>query len=139
MEESNNNSEDGSTVPSVDSTEHDDDNSSSPPFEEIVDRSNEPGAEQKATSLKDQANKELAAGHFLQAIELYSQGLEYSPTNSILLSNRALAYIKVENYGLALHDADRAIESDPTYVKGYYRRASANYALNHFKVSFCGF
>lgn len=109
--------------------------SDDPPFETIVDRSQEPDAEEKATALKDQGNKELLAGHFLQAIKFYSDGLEYQPNNAIILSNRAQAYIKVENYGLALQDADHAIESDPSYAKAYYRRASANYALNHFKLA----
>lgn len=104
-----------------------------PPLEEIVDRSGDPDAEEKAMELKDKGNKELLSGHFLQAIKFYSDALEYRPTNAIILSNRAQAFIKVENYGLALSDADLAIESDPQYAKAYYRRASANYALNHFK------
>lgn len=106
-----------------------------PPVEQVIDRSGEPDAVEKATSLKDAGNKELSAGHMLQAIRLYSEGLEYQPNNAILLSNRALAYIKVENYGLAQQDADRAIEADPNYAKAYYRRASANFALNHFKAA----
>jgi serine/threonine-protein phosphatase 5 len=103
--------------------------------EDSIDRSTDPDAEVKATSFKDLGNQELEKGHYLQAIGLYSQGLEYRPTSSILLANRALAYIKVENYGLALLDADHAIESDPSYAKGYYRRASANFALHHFKLA----
>ena len=102
---------------------------------DVVDRSTDPNAEEKANGFKDSGNEELNKGHFIQAIELYSQGLEYQPNNAILLSNRALAYIKVENYGLALLDADRAIESDPNYSKAYYRRASANFALHHFKLA----
>lgn len=102
---------------------------------EVIDRSGEADAEGRATAFKDRGNEELAKGHYLQAIALYSEGLEYQPTNAILLSNRALAFIKVENYGLALQDADRAIESNPSYVKGYYRRASANFALHHFKLA----
>lgn len=100
-----------------------------------VDRSGEPDAAEKASQLKEAGNAELARGHFLQAIERYSEGLEYGPNHAVLLSNRALAYIKIENYGLALQDADRAIASDPTYAKAYYRRASANFALNHFKLA----
>jgi len=106
-----------------------------PPFTEVVDRSADPEAESKGAALKDQGNKELAIGRYLQAISFYSEGLEYQPHNAILLSNRALAYIKVENYGLALQDADAAIECDPSYAKGYYRRASANFALHHFKLA----
>jgi tetratricopeptide (TPR) repeat protein len=107
--------------------------SCAPPFEEVIDRSGEPDAVEKGTKLKDLGNKELGDGHFLQAIGFYSEGLEYQPDNAILLSNRALAYIKVENYGLAQLDADHSIESDPTYAKAYYRRASASFALDHYK------
>ena len=106
-----------------------------PPVEEVVDRSGEPDAEEKALALKEKANAELTKGHILQAVELYSEALEYQPTNAILLSNRALAYIKLENYGLALQDSDHAIKADPNYAKGYYRRASANFALHHFKLA----
>jgi serine/threonine-protein phosphatase 5 len=89
----------------------------------------------KAITLKDKGNEELAKGHYLEAIKLYSEALDLSPSDPIILSNRALAYIKVENYGLALQDADLAIESDASYAKGYYRRASANFALHHFKLA----
>lgn len=105
------------------------------PTEEVVDRSGEPDAEEKALDFKVKGNEELGKGHFLQAVEMYTKGLEYQPTNSILLSNRALAYIKLENYGLALQDSDHAIQFDPKYAKGYYRRASANFALHHFKLA----
>lgn len=103
--------------------------------EVAIDRSGEADAEEKAAGFKDLGNQELAKGHYLQAIELYSEGLQYRPTNAILLANRALAFIKVENYGLALLDSDLAIESEPSYAKGYYRRASANFALHHFKLA----
>jgi serine/threonine-protein phosphatase 5 len=99
------------------------------------DRSNEPNAEERATELKDLGNEQLQLGHFLQAITLYSQGLEFRPHQHVLLSNRALAYIKIENYGLALQDADHAIRTNAAYAKAYYRRASANYALNHYKLA----
>jgi serine/threonine-protein phosphatase 5 len=105
------------------------------PEEYHVDRSNEPGAAETAAALKQQGNQELNRGHVLLAIQKYSEALEYAPQNAILLSNRAMAYIKIENYGLALQDADHAIRADPTYAKGYYRRASANFALHHFKLA----
>lgn len=103
--------------------------------EQASDRSNEPDAEEKAVEFKNIGNTFLKEGKFLDAIKAYSEGLEYRPTNAILRSNRALAFIKVENYGLALQDADVAISADPRYAKAYYRRASANFALNHFKLA----
>jgi hypothetical protein len=102
-----------------------------PPFSEVVDQGKE--GEEKAAALKDLGNTQLLAGHFLQAIGFYSEALEYAPTNAIILSNRAQAYIKVENYGLAMLDATAAMESDASYAKAYYRRGSAQYALTHYK------
>lgn len=98
---------------------------------EIVQDSAENEAE--AMKLKDQGNEQLLKGHFLEAIGFYSDALEYSPTNAVILSNRAQAYIKVENYGLAMADADAALETDPNYAKAYYRRGSAQFALGHLK------
>lgn len=49
---------------------------------------------------------------------------------AIYYSNRALVSIKTENYALALYDAEDAIKCDEMYVKAYYRRGSANLALN---------
>jgi serine/threonine-protein phosphatase 5 len=90
---------------------------------------------EKAVALKNDGNEQLKQGHFLEAIKFYSMALEFRPQNAIILSNRALAYIKIENYGLALQDADKAIKSDKAYAKGYYRRASAYFALNHYKLA----
>jgi len=98
-----------------------------------VDQNYTAANEAKALSLKNQGNDELKIGHFLQAIAFYSGALEYSPTNAIILSNRAQAYIKVENYGFAMTDASAALEADAKYAKAYYRRGSAQFALGHLK------
>ena len=106
-----------------------------PPVPVVGIPTDEKEAEEEALKLKNDGNKELTAGHFLEAIRLYSEALQLTPTNAIVLSNRAQAYLKVENYGLAQADATAAIEADPTYAKAYYRRASAHYALNKFKLA----
>jgi len=102
---------------------------------EVADCSNEDRAAniEKALELKTQGNGQLVKGHFLEAIGLYSDALEFDPTNAIILSNRAHAYTKLENYGLAMADATAALESDPKYAKAYYRLGSAHYALTHYK------
>jgi serine/threonine-protein phosphatase 5 len=106
-----------------------------PPDEPVIDRSGDPDAEEKALSSKVKGNSFLMGGRYLEAAKCYSDALEYQPTNAVILSNRALAFIKLENYGLALQDADHAIAVEPTYAKAYYRRASANFALNHYKLA----
>lgn len=91
---------------------------------------------------------------------MYTQAIQLNPYVTAYWANRAFAYIKTEvcavgvcrawkaeagqaivssrnmqAYGYALIDASKAIELDPAFVKGYYRRATANMALNHFKNS----
>ncbi|KAL3763701.1 hypothetical protein ACHAWU_008023 [Discostella pseudostelligera] len=92
-------------------------------------------AEAAGLDLKDQGNAALQSGHYTDAIHLYSTALSHLPDNAIILSNRALAYIKVENYGLAIQDATHAIDADPAYPKGYYRRGTAEFALGRAKAA----
>jgi len=92
-------------------------------------------AECKGLFYKEEGNELLKASRYLEAIHSYSMGLSHLPDNAILLSNRAFAYIKVENYGVAIQDATHAIEADSSYPKGYYRRGTAEFALGRAKAA----
>lgn len=92
-------------------------------------------AESKGLTCKEAGNAALTSGQYNEAVHQYSSALSHLPGSAILLSNRALAYIKLENYGLAIQDATHAIESDPNYPKGYYRRGSAEFALGRTKAA----
>lgn len=91
--------------------------------------------EAQALILKNLGNNALTNGHIYEAIAHYSSALELTPNNAIILSNRSMAFVKVENYGLAIQDATKAIECDPTYAKAYYRRGSAEFALQKAKAA----
>ena len=58
----------------------------------MADQDDTAANEAKALDLKNQGNDQLKIGHYLQAIGFYSEALEFSPTNAIILSNRAQAY-----------------------------------------------
>ncbi|GAB0489123.1 hypothetical protein MMPV_000339 [Pyropia vietnamensis] len=58
---------------------------------------------------------------------------EVQSAMAVLLSNRALMRLRLEQYGAAETDATEAIDWDPRYVKAYYRRASASFALGHYR------
>lgn len=45
--------------------------------------------------------------------------------NEVIYSNRSLANNKAGRYEAAVNDADEAIRTKPTWVKGYWRKASA--------------
>ncbi|KJH52164.1 putative S-(hydroxymethyl)glutathione dehydrogenase/class III alcohol dehydrogenase [Dictyocaulus viviparus] len=90
------------------------------------------GDEAKASRIKEEANQFFKDQAYDVAIELYSMAIEHHPT-AVLYGNRSMAYLKKELYGSALEDANNAINIDPSYAKGYYRRATANMALARFK------
>ena len=77
----------------------------------------------------------LARGRYAEAISCYSRALEADPSSPVLYSNRAMAHIKAESYGLAIADAEASIRLDASYIKAYYRRGSANFALGKYKLS----
>ncbi|RNA29186.1 serine threonine- phosphatase 5 [Brachionus plicatilis] len=89
----------------------------------------------KAEFYKDQGNQYFKDLKYSKAIESYTLAIENNPNESSYYGNRSFAYLKSEFYGYALSDADKSIELDPKYVKGYYRRASANLALGKFKLA----
>ena len=87
-----------------------------------------------ATSLKNEGNALLGQLKYGLAAEKYSEAIELCP-HPVFYSNRAQALIKLESFGLAIMDANEAINLDPKYVKAYYRRGSANFALGKVKAA----
>ncbi|KAK2076490.1 hypothetical protein QBZ16_001016 [Prototheca wickerhamii] len=82
---------------------------------------------------KEKANAAFKAKHYREAVDEYTAATEADPSNPIYLSNRSFAHLRLEEFGAALVDASKAIELDPTYVKAYYRRGDAAFALARFK------
>lgn len=85
-----------------------------------------------ANILKDEGNAFLSESKYSAAAQKYTDAIELHPT-AVFYANRAMAMIKLESYGSAILDANSAISLDPAYIKGYYRRGSANFALGKFK------
>ncbi len=55
-------------------------------------------------------------GKILQAVVKYSESIDLYPTAKCL-GNRALAYLKLESYGIAIADSEEALVLDPNYTK----------------------
>jgi serine/threonine-protein phosphatase 5 len=61
----------------------------------------------------------------------YSKALELSPSNAILLANRAFAHLKLENYGSSVEDSSKAIDVDSHYIKVGFPRTQCTHAHMH--------
>jgi serine/threonine-protein phosphatase 5 len=86
----------------------------------------------QAEELKNQGNLKFKEKKYSEAVEYYTKAIEIQPT-SVYYCNRSLNHIHLENYGLALQDAEEAIKLDPKNPKAYFRRGTAYLALAKFK------
>ncbi|XP_005108663.1 RNA polymerase II-associated protein 3 [Aplysia californica] len=78
---------------------------------------------------KDKGNDFLKRGDIDKAVEAYSKGMDFDPTNAILPANRAMALLKQQKFAAAELDCTTSISLDPMYVKAYLRRATARSSL----------
>ena len=90
----------------------------------------------QAEEFKNIGNEFFKNGKYQDAYDAYTKAIDLNIGGSkqcIYFSNRAFTSLKLENYGIAITDANASIEIDPKYIKAYYRRGSAFFALNHLK------
>ncbi|TPX15165.1 uncharacterized protein E0L32_004723 [Thyridium curvatum] len=85
--------------------------------------------QEKAIALKNLGNKAFAVHDWPGAIDYYTQAIELNGQEPTFYANRAQAQLKTEAYGYAIADATKAIELNPSFVKAYYRRATAYAAI----------
>jgi stress-induced-phosphoprotein 1 len=77
--------------------------------------------------LKEKANECYTEGKYNEAVEIYSQLLEWEPENYMVLSNRSAAYIKLEKWSEALNDAVMSTKLKPDWGKAWGRLGAALY------------
>jgi len=54
---------------------------------------------------------------YVEAMFHYTLGVKHDPHNAYLYSNRSLAFLRMEQYYLALEDAKTAIQLMPKWAK----------------------
>lgn len=81
--------------------------------------------QEAALAKKKEGNALYASKEYEKAIVLYGQAIELDPSEVAYRSNRAAAYLMVRKYSEALADCDKAIESQPTFLKAYLRASKA--------------
>jgi import receptor subunit TOM70 len=69
---------------------------------------------------------------FEKAIDCYTRCIPHVPESdhtmrTVVYSNRAQCYIKIEKYDNAYKDADKALTYDPSHIKSLQRRATSAY------------
>lgn len=85
-----------------------------------------------ADELKEAGNNCVKAGNFTEAILHYSHAIKLRPSDAILYSNRSLAFCKMGQYYYANEDADKTILLNPTWAKGYFRKAEVRMSVGQY-------
>lgn len=63
----------------------------------------------------------------------YTQAIDLDPDNCTYYSNRSAAYMKADSKSKALKDAEKCVELNPSFVKGYSRLGVAQQALKRYE------
>lgn len=87
----------------------------------------------QVNELKEKGNKALNDNKYDEAIAAYTEAINLEDKNHVLYSNRSAAYSKAGRYREALIDAEKTIELNPKWAKGYSRKGVAYCGLKYFE------
>lgn len=82
-----------------------------------------------ADELKAKGNAAFSAGAYQEAIDFFSQAIDIDGKNHVLFSNRSAAKASMQDYDGALEDAEKCVELNPGWAKGYSRLGAAFYGM----------
>ncbi|XP_051507740.1 uncharacterized protein LOC127414067 isoform X5 [Myxocyprinus asiaticus] len=71
-------------------------------------------------------------GQYSLALSLFTEAIKCDPKDHRFFGNRSYCYCCLEQYPLALADAEMSIQMAPDWPKGYYRRGSALMGLKRY-------
>lgn len=85
-----------------------------------------------ADEFKAEGNKYFAQKDFNKAIDYFTKAIEASSEpNHVLYSNRSACYASLKDFAQALTDAEKCVEINGSWAKGYNRVAGAQHGLGN--------
>ncbi|XP_072898149.1 tetratricopeptide repeat protein 31-like isoform X1 [Hemitrygon akajei] len=79
----------------------------------------------KIFELAVQGNSMANEGRYEDAVGYFTEAIKYDPKEYRLFGNRSYCYERLQQYSLALNDAHIALTLNPSWPKGYFRKARA--------------
>ncbi|XP_056617403.1 uncharacterized protein zgc:123010 [Triplophysa dalaica] len=89
----------------------------------------------KSALLVEKGIRLVQEGQYEQAVSLFTEAIKCDPKDYRFFGNRSYCYCCLEQYPLALADAEKSIQMAPDWPKGYYRRGSALMGLKRYSES----
>ncbi|KAL1933239.1 hypothetical protein VTP01DRAFT_7329 [Rhizomucor pusillus] len=88
-----------------------------------------------ADKAREEGNKLFKEQNWPAAIERYTEAINRNEKDARPYSNRAACYLKLMAVYEAEKDANKCIELDPTFVRGYIRKAAVEFAKKDYQKS----
>ncbi|KAI4874259.1 hypothetical protein NFI96_028433, partial [Prochilodus magdalenae] len=86
----------------------------------------------RSASLTEKGIRLVQEGQYTQAVSMFTEAIKYDPKDYRFFGNRSYCYYCLEQYPLALADAEKSIQMAPEWPKGYYRKGSALMGLKRY-------
>ncbi|WOG88436.1 hypothetical protein DCAR_0207671 [Daucus carota subsp. sativus] len=81
---------------------------------------------------REKGNELFKQQKYPEAIKQYTEALRRNPKDHKVYSNRAACYTKLGALPEGLKDAEKCIELDPTFAKGYTRKGAAQFLMKDY-------
>merc|ERR1711988_26931 len=85
-----------------------------------------------AEQVRLEGNELFKEGKYPEAVAKYSEAMKRNPKAHVPYSNRAACYQKLMEWQLALKDADTCVGMDPSFIKGWSRKAGIHFFLKEY-------
>ncbi|XP_056004888.1 uncharacterized protein LOC125657853 isoform X2 [Ostrea edulis] len=86
----------------------------------------------RSRQLAIKGNEMAQLGHYIAAIELFSEAIKLDPNDFRFFGNRSYCFDRENQYDRALKDAEKAILLQKDWPKGYFRKGRALAGLRMF-------
>jgi len=84
---------------------------------------------ESAAKAKEAGNREFSAKNYAEAVKHFTEAIQHDATDHVFYSNRSACYASLGQYQEALADGTKCVELKPDWVRGYTRKALAEFYL----------
>lgn len=89
--------------------------------------------QEAADHYREKGNEFFKQKKYEEAAAYYTEAMKKNPNDPRVFSNRAQCHIYLGALPEGLEDADKCIELNPTFLKGYVRKAKVQFLMNNYE------
>ncbi|PUZ62063.1 hypothetical protein GQ55_4G328000 [Panicum hallii var. hallii] len=82
---------------------------------------------------REKGNEFFKQKKYHEAAMHYTRAMKMSPKDPRAFSNRAQCHIYLGDFSQGLEDAEKCVELDPTFLKGYLRKAKVQFLMERYE------